>query len=249
MFRVVGFRVWGVSVGPGVFFFLCVWLGSVFFFVWLGSAWLGSGPVFFFFFFRFFPLCLAWLGFFLRLAWLGLAWLGARVFFFSVSGLARLFASSGLARLGLARGPFFFFFLCVWLGSVFFFVWLGSAWLGSGPVFVFFFSLCLAWLGFLLRLAWLGLAWLGARFFFFFSVSGLARFFSSSGLARLGLARGPFFLLCGLASSFFVSLRLAWLGSGPVCFMFFVSGLLGSAWRGLFSLYNTQKIMKYYNIL
>ena len=71
----------GLAGGPFLFL-LCVWLGSA----WLRSAWLasflfsasglarlfwlGSEPVFFFFF----PLCVAWLGFYLRLVWLGVAW-------------------------------------------------------------------------------------------------------------------------------------------------------------------------------
>ena len=61
------------------------------------------------------------------------------------------------------------FFLCVWLGSAFFVVWLGSAWLGSARLGLFFLlsvwhgSAFLAWLGlaWLLGSAWLGSAWLG----------------------------------------------------------------------------------------
>ena len=108
---------WLGSAWLGLFFPLrLAWLG--FFLVWLGSAWLGSGPVFFFV-----SLCLAWLGvawpLFLfsasglaRLSWLGSAWLGSGPVFFcflflSVSGLARFFYSSDLARRGLD------FFLCI----------------------------------------------------------------------------------------------------------------------------------------
>ena len=139
---------------------------------------------------EFFFLRLAWLGFFLRLAWLG--WLGSGpvVFFFFV-WLGSVFSSSGLAR-----GPFFFLlrlawlssglarlawlgarfcFLCVWLGSVFFFVWLGSAWLGSGPVFFVFFFV---WLGSVFSSS--GLA-RGPSFLVFF----LRLAWLSSGLARL----------------------------------------------------------------
>ena len=169
-----------------------------------------------------FFLRMAWLGFFLRLAWPGSAWLGSVV--------------PGLAYLGLllseatrrkqpsqarrrkkkrARGSTFFF-SCVWLGSVSFFVWLGLARLGSarsclawlafershankaaeprqtknkttGPWLDVFFFLRMAWLGFFLRLACLGSASLRL------------------GLAGRGLAWLAFVFLC------------IWLGSFLLC--------------------------------
>ena len=95
----------------------------------------------------------------LRLAWLGGAW-------------------------GRAEG---FFFLFVWLGSVFVLrlVWLSEAWgscLFSSSGFV---SRRLAWLGFFLRLAWLSGSW-GSVVLFLFVWLGSVVFFVWLGSVGLG---------------------------------------------------------------
>ena len=106
--------------------------------------------------------------------------------FFSSSGLARMFSSSGFAPRGLGK---VFPFLFVWLGSVFFFVSPGSVGLGEGQKNMLFSSSGLARF---LFFVWRGSARLGGVVFS--SSSGLARFCSSS---SFGLRGWVFFVWFG----------------------------------------------------